>query len=131
MNKMYQLSIAGTPLNNDENNPVTLYCTNKEGQATKDGFIVELGTTHAVGTIENQAFGFFEISENTYVLGSYTDGLVLSFYESEDVLRFIWSEISDSTVSFEPVIGDNGKIALIRDPQGAGFTVYDGKNLNR
>ena len=55
----------------------------------------------------------------------------MSYFQVDDVSQTVAiAKQSGAIIEVKPTDFYDGKIALIRDPQGAGFTVYDGENLN-
>lgn len=97
----------------------------------------------------NEVFGWKISDRNNYFLAQNGDATIAGIFETPDFLKNLkmphfWMSYFqvDSTVKtvelakrlngkieVDSIDFNNGTIALIRDPQGAGFTVYDGHEL--
>jgi len=111
----------------------------------------DLSTYNPSSSIEfyKSVFGWELSDMNKYYLASLGNEAVAGIFETPEFLKKIkmphfWMsyfqvESTPKAVEIAESLGakielttdfNNGKIALIRDPQGAGFTVYDGYELH-
>ena len=112
----------------------------------------DLSTYNTSKSIEfyEQVFNWKIKNEQEYFIATLDDIPIAAIFETPDYLKKIkmphfwmsYFQVEDvvETVKLAQALGAiievkstdfyNGKIALIRDTQGAGFTVYDGDNLN-
>lgn len=83
-------------------------------------FLAKQGSRHIAGIFETPEF--LKKIKMPHFWMSYFQ--VDSTPKAVDMVKSIGAKIEVDSTEF-----NNGNIALIRDPQGAGFTVYDGKEL--